>query len=295
MQQLEVPCPKGVRPEPIDSQSELPEGSQIQHVAFVTDNRAAREILLEFPEPRRCRAILTSGPNASPSAAADGTTELTLLLTPSGEHDVPELLTTIWNWVEPEVPHDRRQGFLITLHGARVVWTPGRAAIIAPAERLDLLRLALVEFAFHDGEIRQIEQAIAKTWPELEADAPLAFQFDEKTAPRREQLGERFQQILGLRARLARINPVVHRPPIHPPTLAGQLGERLKERTRLAERIEYLSGQVEVVERVYEMCAERASEYVHSKKETTLEWVIIVLLATETIILLIDLMARLGK
>ncbi len=64
---------------------------------------------------------------------------------------------------------------------------------------------------------------------------------------------------------------------------------------RVTDRMEFVGSQLEVFERVYEMCGDRANEFAYSRKETTLEWVIILLLAMETIILLIDLMATLGK
>lgn len=230
------------------------------------------------------------------SAAGDGLPQsLLLLVIPCCDLESPDVLASAWNWAEPDTPPDRREGLLVTLQGARVVWSPGRTAVLAPADRLESLRLALGEFALQEGEIRNIEQDLAQNWPHLEADGPLAFQFGDEAAPRREELGRRFQQVLALRSRLARLVPAIHRRPNYPPTLAGQLLERLKERTRLAERIEWLGGQLEVFERVYEMCGQRASEFTLSRKETTLEWVIIVLLAMETIILLIDLMAKFGR
>ena len=157
-----------------------------------------------------------------------------------------------------------------------------------------VLRLALVEFAFYDAEIRAVEQALSQAWPELEADTPLAFHYDDRAAAKRDALAERFQRVVVMRSKLARIQPVVHRPPVHPPTLASQLGERLRERTRLLERLEFLGGQLEVFERVYEMCSQRASDYTLTQESKVLEWVIILLLATETIVLLIGLMANQG-
>jgi hypothetical protein len=275
----------------------LPAGCEIQGVDFVTGESAAKSVLLEFQEPFSCRAILTTGLAASTHAPTEEKAhDLELLFVPSSsDQEDPELLGNVWNWLEPGIQPDRRQAHLITLQGTRILWTPGRAGIMAPADRLDGLRLALVEFAFLDGELRKIEQSLARDWPMLEADAPLAFHFDDKAASRREELGTRFQHVLGLRSRLARITPLIYRPPLHPPTLAGQLGERLKERTRLAERIEFLSDQLEVFERVYEMCGQRSSDAALNNRSTTLEWVIIVLLAAECIILLIDLMNKLGK
>jgi uncharacterized Rmd1/YagE family protein len=71
------------------------------------------------------------------------------------------------------------------------------------------------------------------------------------------------------------------------------VGERLRERTRLAERTEVLGGQLELFERVYELCGHRASEFTLSRKSLTLEWVIIILLAVQTLLAIIDLLSNL--
>lgn len=270
----------------------LPAGAEIQQVAFVGGDSEGRAILLEIREPRACRAVLASG--ASSIAPDKLLHEVSLLLIPSTDPETPELTAIAAAWLEPGVPLDLRQAQLITLQGTRVLWSPGKAAILAPPNRLETLRAALLEFSFHAAEIREIEQALALAWPELEADTPIAFQYDDRAAARRDQLAQRFQRVIAWRTKLVRINPVVHRPPVHPLTLAAQLAERLRERVRMAERLEFLSGQLEVFERVYEMCGQRSSEYALSQDEKVLEWIIILLLATETIVLLVGLMANQG-
>lgn len=289
--------PLGPQQAPVEHSSPptgLPSDAMFERVEFVAGEKSGSNALLEFSQPRPCRAILTKGlaDKVPSSASVEAFQELDLLLVPSSDHETPDLLASVWNWVEPGVPTDRRQGHLITLQGARVLWSPGRAAIIAPADRLSSLRLAIVEFVHYEGELRQLELALTRDWPQLEADTPLAFHFDDQAAQRSEQLEKRFGQVVGIRSRLERMTPAVHRPPMHPPTLAGQLGERLKERTRLVERMEFLSDQLEVFENVYEMCAERSSQYMLSRKSNTLEWVIIVILTVESILLLVDILSR---
>jgi uncharacterized Rmd1/YagE family protein len=166
--------------------------------------------------------------------------------------------------------------------------------LIAPEERLPQLRLAMVEFTLYETEVRRIEQALAALWPEMEQDGALAFQFDDRGAAQRQRLAQRFQELLTHRTRLVRLASSLHRPPVHPPTLASQLTERLKERSRLVERAEDLGDQMDVFERVYDMCAQRSSDSALSRKETTLEWIIIVLLSAELIVLLVDMLSTIG-
>ena len=124
---------------------------------------------------------------------------------------------------------------------------------------------------------------------------PLAFEFNEKAVPRREELSQRFQKVMSMKASLSRIAPHLNRAPIYPVTLASQMGERLRERGRLSDRIEASVEQIEVLERLYEMCGQRASEFMLSRNETTLEWIIITLLAMDTILLIVDAMLSLGN
>jgi hypothetical protein len=176
-----------------------------------------------------------------------------------------------------------------------VFWARGCVALVAPPERRAAVRRALLEFAHVEAELRAIETDLGARWPELEADAPLAFEFDEGAARKKQQLAQRFLQVLALRARLARITPQVLCPHVHPPTLASQIGERLRERTRVAQRLEFAGGQLEVFERVYEQCGQRASDFGLARTGHTLEWIIIVLLFAQIVLVSVELMAALGK
>ena len=272
-------------PEPITLPNGLPEGTEIQRVAFVTGADAAQTTLMEFKEPRSCQAILVTGSAAQPPAS------LTMLLVPTSGPEDADLITNVWNWVEPGIPPEFRRGFLIMLHGARIIWAPDRAGLIASMDRLEALRHAVIHFSFYDEETRDVEAKLAKIWPHLEKDTPQAFHFDMQAMPKRDELAGRYKQIIGLRARIVRIDPAIHHPPVHPPTLASQLDERLKERTQLSERIEFLDEQLELLEGIYEMCGHRSSEFVIAQNEARLGWIVIVLLATETVALIVDLLS----
>jgi uncharacterized Rmd1/YagE family protein len=167
--------------------------------------------------------------------------------------------------------------------------------VVAKADRLVSVRAALIEVSAYEAELRALETTLGELWPQLEADAPLAFEFEERSVRKRSQLAKQFQQILSLRARVARITPHVLHPHVHPPTLASQVGERLRERTRMAARLEFLGGQIEVFERVYEACGQRASDFMLARTSHTLEWVIILLLLVQIILIGAEMVAKGGK
>ena len=74
---------------------------------------------------------------------------------------------------------------------------------------------------------------------------------------------------------------------------ANALGQRLREKSRVEDRHESLDGQLATSERIYEMTSQRISDYLASRAERKLEWIIIVLLAAEVVLLLAELLWRL--
>jgi uncharacterized Rmd1/YagE family protein len=69
------------------------------------------------------------------------------------------------------------------------------------------------------------------------------------------------------------------------------VGERLRDRTRLAERLEHAVERADLVERVYAACGDRIGDFAISRRHSALEWVIILLLAAELVLLCVDLLA----
>ena len=179
---------------------------------------------------------------------------------------------------------------VLPLYGTHVVWSPARAVCIAPADRLGQVCDAVVEFSRCESGIRDLEAGIVAGLSDLDGDATAVFDVDLDDA-RCRQLAGRYRAAVGIQAGLARLAPQVHTPRLHPPTLAGQIAERLRDRTRLAERLEFAVQQAEVLVRVYEQCGQRASDAVISGRHLRLEWAIVVLLAAETLFLFVDLLA----
>jgi hypothetical protein len=246
-----------------ENPANLPIGTVIQHIAYVAEPSGDQAVLVEFPAPLARRAVLVKNlPYANEPAVAD---QLLIMIVPAASREIEpdaenRILAQMRSWVEAATPkHPASQ--LLTLQNARIFWSPERIAILAPADRLETVCEALIEATFYETEISAIERQLGTAWPQLEKDMPLAFEFEANSIPQRKQLRRRFQEVLLLRAKLARLGPHVHCPHLHPPTLASQIGERLRERTRLVHRHEFLTEQLEVFERVYEMCSQKASDF----------------------------------
>ncbi len=283
-------------PSPSSFASTLPPGSAIQQIAFVAESTAGQTLVMEFPPLLRRRAVLVPS-DLPPQSVAAGT--LTILTVPAqaGEATIEsesELFNRLRHWVEAAAPADAPQPLVMMFQGVQLCWTPGRSAILAQSDRLEAVRKAVIEAAFYDAELSQIERTLGETWPQLEADMPLAFEFNETSMSQHQQLRQRFGQVFLLRARLTRLGPYVHSPHLHPPTLASQMGERLRDRTRMEHRYEILDEQIEVFEGVYEMCGQRTSDYKLARTGHILEWIIIVFLFIQFLLSGFEILVKVG-
>jgi hypothetical protein len=197
-------------------------------------------------------------------------------------------------WCERGTSQTNRKSTLISLHGVDVLWGNSRAVIRSPQEKLVTVRKAVIEFAFVERELAGVENSINKGWSDLEDDAPLAYQFKEQAVSRKEAIGERFRTVVAVRARLSKLIPLAVQAAQYPPTLESQTAERLRERMRIEDRLDVAERQIEAFERVYDMCGQRSSDFMLARSGHILEWIIIILLAVQTILTVIDLIPSSG-
>jgi hypothetical protein len=261
-------------------------------VLFVEQVGAGQTILMEFADPTPTKAVRVSAESNSVASDVDA---IDILAVPGQPSDDPSVSNAMIDWVNQSGRPETAPPLTITLHGTQVVWRPARIAILAPPERMESLLSALVDFGFYERQLGKLERTIAEAWPQLEANTPLAFEVTARDEERRESVAEQVQRMLNVRMRHARIGPHLCRPGTHLSSLAIQLGERLREKTRIEERFETLGHQLEAFERVHDMASQRFSEFRTSQRENTLEWVIIVLLAAETLLLLTEVLLHLER
>jgi hypothetical protein len=169
-----------------------------------------------------------------------------------------------------------------------VIWVPGRALLVAPPAQAGPAWESLLDFAYHEGELRKIEADIRSAWPGVEQDTPLAYDAQKRDLERDAQIAQRARNVLALRTRLARLEPHLDSTPPRFGPLAVQLAEALREKARCEERLQYADAQIEVQESVYEMASQRLGEFRNARSTFVTEAVIIVLLAAEVLLMLWD-------
>jgi hypothetical protein len=144
---------------------------------------------------------------------------------------------------------------------------------------------------FFATELQSLESALDDAWDNTLQDAPLGFEFSNADIPRRSLLGQRFQTVCELRTRYARLMSQIIVPHVYPPTIASQIGERLRERLRMVERMELIDERLSAQESIYDRCSQRCSDFMVARTGHHLEWIIIILLAFQTLLWFVDLLA----
>jgi hypothetical protein len=264
--------------------NDLPAGSELLPVVFTQDRNQGGRLLHAFPIEFHTFAVIgQSEMVVDGDRSKNPTRRIEFLTIPTANNQATEIQEVVVSWVDTTT-NAKAPRQMLTLQGAQIYWNDTRVAILASPERLETLRTALIETCWFDAELAGLEHELANAWSEMNEDMPLAFNFDEKSLPRRKELQRRYERVMSIRSRMLRLSPYVYCPHIYPPTLASQLAERYRERTRMLHRHEILDGQLEVFERVYETCGQRISDFVQSRTGHILEWIIIILLVLQMVI-----------
>ncbi len=262
----------------------LPEESRVDEIKYVPKETPSSKELFLFPTAINRKAI---------SVSTDS--DLSLLIVPAAIAVNAEIINTIREWVEEIKSAEASPCLMLSLQHVQVLWSPQRVAIVAEISRVETVKIAMIEVSYYVSELMRLESEISLRWPQLESDIPIAFQFDQRIVAKKKDLMQKFQSIYSLRAHLARITPFLLCPHVYPPTLASQVGERLRERVRVEDRVEFVSDQLEVYEEVYEMCSQRINDHQHAYKGHTLEWMIIILLVAQIFLSLFDYLTIAGS
>ncbi|HBJ36498.1 MAG TPA: hypothetical protein DDZ51_17450 [Planctomycetaceae bacterium] len=280
---------------PNDTANDLPPGCESILLGFAKGDCQGQMVWLDLADSGQNKIVLlsqtpvTKMPALSP--AENQLQVITVTQAPSGNQDLVQRLQLQFESQSNQASHAAGslvKSALLTLQGAQILWRPSQMIVFAPLQRMQSICHAIVEASFYEFELRSIEKSLDAAWENVQADSPLAFEFNERAIPRREELSTRFQSVLSLRTRFARLAPQVLVPHIYPPTLASQIAERLRERTRMPERLELVEGKLEAQERIYEMCSNRVSEFMVARTGHHLEWAIIILLLAQTVLIVIE-------
>jgi hypothetical protein len=270
-------------------------GAGEYRIRFVEQITNDDVVLMTFQDPAPRHAVLGGASATREGGDLRGDIlDVLLLPLPSGSPGKQsEMAPGPAQWLE-EKNHTGTPSILVKYRGVELTWVPGRAALQCDPGQTEALLSAVVEFAYYESELRRIEREIADAWVELDQDKALAFDVTPTDLERSEAVGVRMNKTLGRRIRFARIEPHLYEPQAELSAVSRKLGEELREKVRIETRLETVDGQLEVFEHVYEMSGQRMGEYRAAREEHVLEWVIILLLGAELLLLLVQTVWKRG-
>jgi len=254
-------------------------------VRFAEAPGPGEHTIMEFKDPETRLAVASSLELQALAAppAAERSEELLVLQVPAGTgRDAPGRAQA-QAWFEAPAAQDVppvHAGFA----GVSVRWRPGRAVLEAPADRMEQMLLAVVDFAFHEHELHRLEAEIDADWPVAEADAPLMSHVGRAELARAVAVAGQGTQAALRRLRCARMEGGLFTPPAMLDEAARRLGEELRDKSDLETRLEILDGRIEVYEYIYEVAGQRISDYRHFRREYAVEIIIAAILAIEVLL-----------
>lgn len=255
-----------------------------RRIRFVKEAVPGDIVLMRFADPAPWCAVLAHEADAEGLVSKE-----TLKITILPSRDARQALI---DHGDSRAAADGAEPAYVRYRGVELQWQPGHAVLLCGPEQVDSLLPAIIEFSHYDSQLRQVEQEIAAAWSELEQDNTLAFDVTSTDLRRSDVVGARMERAFLRRIRFARIEPHLGSPEASMPPAAQKLGEELREKTAIESRAETARGQLEVFEHIYEMASQRMGEYKAARQGHIMEWVIIVLLGAEALLMLLQTILR---
>jgi hypothetical protein len=263
---------------------ELSLASVERRIRFVKEAVPGDVVLMRFADPAPWYAVLAHEADAESLVSKE---TLNITIVPS--HDARQALV---DRGDVRAAADGMAPTYVRYRGVELQWQPVHAVLLCDPEQVDSLLPAIIEFSHYESQLRQVEQEIAAAWSELEQDNTLAFDVTSADLRRSDVVGARMERAFLRRIRFARIEPHLGSPDASMPIATQKLGEELREKTAVETRAEAVDGQLEVFEHIYEMTSQRMGEYKAARQGHIMEWVIIVLLGAEALLMLLQTLLR---
>ncbi len=189
-------------------------------------------------------------------------------------------------WLNPPADPSAVTTVGVQTETVKLRWRPGRAIVFGSTHDCDKAIAGLVEFAFLEGELRRLEQAITPHQATAERDVDFAYDIRSRDRSQWARLYRTIQALYTLRLQFARLEPQLLQASRTLPAEARHLIARLSAKADIEARLESLSDQLEACEDLYEGATDRISDFCNYRKELWLEIAIVILLLVEVVLLL---------
>ena len=189
------------------------------------------------------------------------------------------------DWLAAPGNPDAPLAVSFSLNDGLVRWRPGRAVIDGEITSQDDLLAGLAEFAFYEGQLRSLEQAIGSADRGrcgCRCTACLCHPFRGHW-PIRPGFRATIERLSTLRLTAARLEPRLYLRPRSLPLAGRQLITRLRARADIENRLEAISDRLEACEDLYEGAVDRITDHRWYRKGMWVEIAIVILLFLEVL------------
>jgi hypothetical protein len=264
---------------------------EVRRIRYVCETLPDDSVLRRFTQPRRSIAVEQPAELGALPAETPWPEELDeLLVIVSPETVSPDLRKTIDRWLSPPEHPDALQPVVINLDGGAIRWRPGRAVITGDPDHFTTYLAALADFSFFEGELRRLERDLPRY--ELEAPEDVALGYQIHNVEHWDRFGRIMEQLAQLRLTFAQLEPLLLTASRSLAPEARRAISALLSRSEVRTRLEAFDHRLEACEDLYEGALDRMSDFRAYRRSEWLEILIIILLATEVIIMAWGLYSR---
>jgi hypothetical protein len=177
----------------------------------------------------------------------------------------------------------------IELGDLHVRWRPGRIVVESERPISTELTDALIDLAYHESALREMEGALGKYEATAAGDVPRAYRIRTEDEARWSNFGDTMEALARMRLTFARLKPELDRTNRKLPREDRRLLARLEAHLGVEDRLEAFGDRLEACEDLYEGATDRISDFRGWRHGHRLELWIIALLAFEVALLSIDI------
>ena len=265
----------------------------VKRIRFVDSAPPGARVRREFKHPRpRVAVEEVVGLGDLPAARAwpEPTDQFYVVFVPAGA--AGEWQRKGDGWLAPPDQAEAAANVAVARDGYTVQWRPGRALVQGRVESPEALLSALTDFAFYEGELRDLERALEAHEAGAPADVARAHRIRFRDRKHWARLGETIEDLARMRLRYARLEPRLAKARRGMPAEARRLTAHLLARADVDARLEAFSDRLEACEDLYEGANDRVADYRWYIGGHALEIAIIGLLVLEVVLMGAELYLR---
>jgi hypothetical protein len=254
-------------------------------IRFLAEPPPGAVLVARFADPRICVATAEILPSERlPAVGQESPDRFDVLFIPAGAATPYADQQRAEAWAAKPDDPAAEPTIELVMRSDRILWRAGRALVQGAPERFAELLAGLVDFAFHEGELRALERQIDAAWPDYEADIPLTHAVGDADLARQPHVDAMTVDATRRRMAFARLERRLEKASIALPGGARRLVSELHVQAEILERMKSVDDRLEVFEDLYELANDRLCEYRYFRSEYRLEAWILLVLAVELVL-----------